>query len=240
METSDSPRGLLYLIPNTLGGDSTTDVLPAPIPGIVQSLRFFLAEDEKSARRLIKRLCPETSLRELSIERLNEHTRPAELDGLLAPLLQGHSVGVISEAGCPAIADPGSIAVSRAHELGITVRPLVGPCSMMLALMGSGLNGQRWRFRGYAPLESQERKDALLRMSQAVEQEDETQILMDTPYRNQRLFGDIVATCSKKLRLCIAQSLTTAEERIETKSIADWCRSGASIAKEPALFLIGK
>jgi 16S rRNA (cytidine1402-2'-O)-methyltransferase len=111
---------------------------------------------------------------------------------------------------------------------------------MMLALMASGLNGQRWRFRGYAPLESQERKDALLRMSQAVEQEDETQIVMDTPYRNQRLFADILATCPKKLRLCVAQSLTTTQERISTKSIADWSRSGGTFAKEPAVFLLGK
>ncbi len=240
MDNLSPLRGVLFLIPNTLGGDSTSDVLPAPIPGIVESLRFFLAEDEKSARRLIKTLCPASLLRELSIERLNEHTRPSELDGLLAPLLQGHSIGVISDAGCPAIADPGSIAVSRAHELGITVRPLVGPCSMMLALMGSGLNGQRWRFRGYAPLESQERKDALLRMSQAAEQEDETQIVMDTPYRNQRLFDDILATCPKKLRLCVAQSLTTAQERIELKSIAGWSQSGATFGKVPSLFLLGK
>jgi 16S rRNA (cytidine1402-2'-O)-methyltransferase len=229
----------LFLIPNTLGETPIDQSLPAYASHVVASLHYFLVEDEKSARKLIKQLAPQLSIRELSIQRLNEHTKPEELSQLTAPLREGHSIGIISEAGCPAIADPGANVVKVAHELGIQVVPLVGPCSMVLALMASGLNGQSWRFQGYLPIENDKRIETIRSLDERVRTLGETQIMMDTPYRNEKLLQDLLAYCKPTTRLCIAQGLTTSAESIRTKSIQEWRAHTPSIEKIPALFLIG-
>jgi 16S rRNA (cytidine1402-2'-O)-methyltransferase len=237
--TAASPICKLFLVPNTLGETPIDHSLPTYASQVVGSLSYFLVEDEKSARKLIKQLAPQLAIRELSIQRLNEHTKPEELIQLTAPLREGHSMGIISEAGCPAIADPGADIVRRAHELGIPVVPLVGPCSMVLALMASGLNGQSWRFQGYLPIENNKRIETIRSLDERARTLGETQIMMDTPYRNEKLLLDLLAHCKPTTRLCIAQGLTTSVESIQTKSVQEWRDNTPSLEKIPALFLIG-
>jgi len=233
-------RPTIYLIPNLLGETALDTSLPIYVTKVVSSLHNFLVEDEKSARKLIKQLVPSAEIRSLNIQRLNEHTKPAELDALIAPLSSGEDIGIISEAGCPAIADPGADAVRRAHQLGAQVVPLVGPCSMTLALMASGLNGQRWRFVGYLPVEGPQRKQEISSLDRTVQNARETQIMMDTPYRTQRLFVELLETCHQDTQLCVAQGLTTTNEYIRTASIAEWRREQIELPKVPTLFLIGR
>lgn len=237
--TPSDRRGELYLIPNLLGETSIDSSLPPVIAAITASISHFVVEEEKSARRFIKLLCPDRVIRELSLQVLNEHTKPHEIEALTEPLLQGHSVGIISEAGCPGIADPGAELVRRTHELGITVHPLVGPCSMTLALMASGFNGQRWRFVGYLPIEGGARRDTIRALEKDLYDHQETQIVMDTPYRNQKLFDELLATCKPETRICIASALTTERESIAVRSVQEWRRAGVTVPKSPAIFLLG-
>jgi 16S rRNA (cytidine1402-2'-O)-methyltransferase len=234
--------GTLYLIPSLLGAAQLSGSIPSDIVGVARSLRYFLVEDEKSARAFLKLLVPEINVRDLHLSRLNEHSKQNEIESLMQPLRDGHDVGVISEAGCPGIADPGAVAVAYAHAVGATVRPLVGPCSMTLALMGSGFNGQRWRFVGYVPVDSEERRATLCAMERDLNRWNETQIMMDTPYRNQKLLHDIITSCSPQTKLCVALGLTTPEERITVHTIATWRRLIDTVAlpKVPALFLLGR
>jgi 16S rRNA (cytidine1402-2'-O)-methyltransferase len=229
----------LYLIPNTLGEVAIDQSLPAYVSKVVSALRHFLVEDEKSARKFIKQLAPHLNIRELSINALNEHTKPHELTALIAPLREGHPIGIISEAGCPAIADPGAEIVRLAHEAGITIQPLVGPCSMVLALMASGLNGQSWRFQGYLPIDDGERRDTIRMLEDRARSLQETQIFMDTPYRNEKLFQDLLQICRGDTRLCIAAALTTNSESVKTCTIAQWRKSLQPTTKVPTLFLLG-
>ena len=238
--TEPKNLGALYLIPNLLGEASIDSSLPTLIAAVVARLSCFIVEDEKSARRLIKQLSPGTDLRALSMQRLNKHTKESELALLTQPLLAGIDIGIISEAGCPAIADPGAEIVRLAHTLGVRVHPLVGPCSMTLALMASGFNGQRWRFAGYLPMEAPQRKETLLGLEQDLYNNGETQIVMDTPYRNQRLLEDILTHCRADTMLCVAAALTTSTELIQVHSVAEWRRRAATIGKTPALFLLGR
>ena len=238
--TEPKNLGALYLIPNLLGEASIDSSLPSLIAAVVARLSCFIVEDEKSARRLIKQLSPGTDLRALSVQRLNKHTKESELALLTQPLLAGIDIGIISEAGCPAIADPGAEIVRLAHTLGVRVHPLVGPCSMTLALMASGFNGQRWRFAGYLPMEAPQRKETLLGLEQDLYNNGETQIVMDTPYRNQRLLEDILTHCRADTMLCVAAALTTSTELIQVQSVAEWRRRAATIGKTPALFLLGR
>lgn len=231
--------GSLFLIPSLLGESPVDASLPAAVAGTVARLSHFLVEDEKSARHFIKKLLPERNLRELSLERLSEHTVADDLPRLMEPLMAGHDVGIISEAGCPAIADPGSNVVRRAHELGIPVMPLVGPCSMVLALMGSGLSGQRWRFVGYLPVADEERRAELRAVEAEALRRGETQIVMETPYRNQRLLQEILAVCRPDTRLCVAAGLTTPEQTIQALPVSKWKGLNVTLPKLPALFLLG-
>lgn len=237
---SSDHRGDLYLIPNLLGETSIDASLPPIIATITASISHFVVEEEKSARRFIKLLCPDRIIRDISFQILNEHTKPHEVEALTTPLLQGHNVGIISEAGCPGIADPGAELVRRAHELGIQVRPLVGPCSMTLALMASGFNGQRWRFVGYLPIEGGARRDTIRALEKDLYDHQETQIVMDTPYRNQKLFEELIATCRPETRICVASALTTEQESITVRSVQEWQRTGFTAAKVPAIFLLGR
>jgi 16S rRNA (cytidine1402-2'-O)-methyltransferase len=238
--SSAASLGSIYLIPSLLGDSPVDAALPAAITTTVSKLKHFLVEDEKSARAFIKVVAPSVTIQGLSLRRLNEHTQPAELEELMAPLYNGEDIGILSEAGCPAIADPGSLAVAHAHRLGARVYPLVGPCSMVLALMASGLNGQSWRFHGYLPVDATQRKAALRALERDVQSRGETQIFMDTPYRNQRMLEDLLEHCAGELLLCIASELTTPREEIRTRSVAQWKELRTTLPKAPALFLLGR
>ena len=237
----DSDHGAtLFLIPNLLGETTVDSSLPPLVSRVVRDLKHFLVEEEKSARKIIKLLAPDIQIRELHLGVLNEHTKAPELDTLMSPLARGLNMGIISEAGCPAVADPGGDAVRRAHELGVKVVPLVGPCSMVLALMASGLNGQCWRFRGYLPIENPAREREIKRLDQEARSSGETQIFMDTPYRSHRLFCEILSVCHPETLLCVAQGVTTPSELIRTSSIEEWRREPLQPAKIPTLFLVGR
>jgi 16S rRNA (cytidine1402-2'-O)-methyltransferase len=238
--TLNEHRGELYLIPNLLGDTSVDVSLPPLLASITKSISHFVVEDEKSARRFIKLLCPDRVIREISFSVLNEHTKAHEIESLMDPLLAGNNLGVISEAGCPGIADPGAELVRRAHELGVTVHPLVGPCSMILALMGSGFNGQRWRFLGYLPIEAGARRDTIRSIERDLYDHHETQIVMDTPYRNQKLFEDLLANCKPETRICVASALTTPQESITVHSVNEWRGKGFTASKSPTVFLLGR
>jgi 16S rRNA (cytidine1402-2'-O)-methyltransferase len=232
--------GSVFMIPNLLGDAPIDSSLPPLIATTVSSIRYFLVEDEKSARAFIKKVAPSVTLQDLTLRKVNEHTKDSEIFDLLAPLRAGSDIGVISEAGCPAIADPGAVIVRQAHALGARVHPMVGPCSMMLALMASGLNGQRWRFHGYLPVDSNERKMALRSLERDARTLGETQIFMETPYRNQRLLEDVLVHCSPELLLCVASDLTTSNEMVRTATLAQWRQLPSSLPKAPALFLLGR
>lgn len=232
--------GAVYLIPNTLGETSLDSSLPPLIAQVVGRITHYVVEDEKSARRFIKQLCPERVIRELTIRSLNEHTKREELEALAAPIKEGIDIGVISEAGCPAIADPGADLVRLAHQLGAPVRPLVGPCSMTLALMASGMNGQRWRFLGYPPIEDQARKDFFKSIEKEIYSSNETQIVMDTPYRTQKLFDELMAILRPETLVCVASALTTDQESIQSLPVRQWRTMSVSLAKAPTLFVMGR
>lgn len=232
-------HGSLYLIPVSLGPAPTSLTTPADVGARARSLDYFVVENAKTARAELKRFEHPRSLRELDIRELPEKPGQPDLDALLAPLLAGTNAGLMSEAGCPAVADPGSRLVARAHLRGVPVRPLVGPSSILLGLMGSGLNGQSFAFHGYLPVE----EPALMRRLRELESDSRahrrTQLFIETPYRNERLFRALLATCQGSTQLCLAKNLTTPDEWIQTRTIAAWRgRELPSLAKQPTMFLI--
>jgi 16S rRNA (cytidine1402-2'-O)-methyltransferase len=231
--------GTLYLIPVTLGDDVIEKALPPAVVEIAQRLDTFVVENEKTARRFLGAVKTLKPVRELSMLTLNEHTTDKELPALLNPLLEGHDVGLMSEAGCPGIADPGAKLAALAHRRGIRVAPLVGPSSILLALMASGLDGQRFSFLGYIPSEKAARVQKLKELELASRKDRETQIFIETPYRNQHLLEDMLATCNPATRLCIASNVSLDSETIISKSIAEW-RSALlpDLHKKPTVFLL--
>lgn len=222
----------LYLIPAALGG-APSDCLPAPALATVRALRDFAVEDAKSARAFLAGLGMPCPLRELSLVAIG-----ADADALLAPLRAGRSLGVISEAGCPGVADPGQALVAAAHAAGFRVVPLIGPCAILLALMASGLEGQRFAFRGYLPRDPRGRAQRIRALEKASREARETQIFIETPYRNDVLLAALLECCAPATRLCIAVDLTLAGEAIATRSIADWRRARTAIGRRPAVFLL--
>ncbi len=230
--------GTLYLIPTPLGEGELDVVLPAGVRATAARLRTFIVEHPKTARAFLKRVGTATPLQALRLIELNEHTPPAALEALLAPLLAGEDVGLVSEAGCPAVADPGADLVRLAHRRGIRVVPLVGPSSILLALMASGFNGQRFAFHGYLPVDRAERRQKLQELEGASRQRDETQIFIETPYRNRQLLESILETCRDETELCIAVALTTPAERVGTRTIAEWRREPWELDRLPAVFLL--
>ncbi len=242
MPTEERTRqaGTLFLIPTLLGEASPDSSLPPLLGRAIGRLTHFLVEDEKNARAFIRVVAPHVNPRELVLERLDEHTPPSDIPRLMKPLQAGIDMGVLSDAGCPAVADPGSLVVRRAHELGIPVRPLVGPCSMLLGLMASGLSGQRWRFVGYLPVDDAERANAIKRLEHEVSRLGETQIVMETPYRNQKLLDDLLRHCTPETRLCVASAVTTPAELIQSHTIEEWRKLGRSLPKTPTVFLLGR
>jgi len=231
--------GTLYLVPVTLGGSNLEYALPANVIHTARQLDTFIVENEKTARQFLGMIKPAKPVREVNLLTLNEHTAEKELPQLLAPLLNGRDVGLISEAGCPGIADPGADLVRLAHRKGIRVVPLIGPSSILLALMASGMNGQRFTFLGYLPSEKNERIQKLREIEKKSQQFQETQIFIETPYRNQHMLQDIVDTCHAETRFCIATNLSLESELIVSKSIAEWKKSTLpDLHRQPTVFLL--
>lgn len=230
----------IYLIPVTLGDSPLERVLPAYNKEIVLSLRHFIVENERTARRFLKKTDPSIEIESLHFSLLNKHTSPEEISGFLAPLQAGHSIGVISEAGCPAIADPGAEIVSIAQQKNYRVIPLVGPSSILLSLMASGFNGQSFTFTGYLPVDRDKRVRALKQMEQRIYAEQQTQIFIETPYRNNKLVDDILQHCKPSTRLCIAANLTCEGEFVRTQETRKWKGKVPDLSKQPCIFLLYK
>ena len=231
--------GALWLLPVALGDTPWENYLPATAREAACRLTHFVAENAKTARAELKRLGHPLPLRELAIEQLPDTLTPADIERLLAPLAAGHDLGLMSEAGCPAVADPGALLVRRAHELGITVKPLIGPSSLLLALMGSGLEGQRFAFHGYLPAREPERGRSIVALEDESARNRQTQIFIETPYRNSALFKALLANCRPKTRLCLATDLSLPGERIATRRMSDWQRSAApDLDRRPTVFLL--
>ena len=226
---------ILYAIPTPLGGSVETS-LPAGALAHIRELKDFVVENAKSARAFLG--AAGVNPREVQITELNQHTAAADVPRLLAPLRQGRRLGLLSEAGCPAIADPGAALVEAAHAEGFRVVPLVGPSAITLALMASGLEGQRFAFCGYLPRDALERARRIKALEQRSRREQETEIFIETPYRNDALLGALLETCAPATRLCVAADLTLATESIRTQAVADWRRSRPTLGKRPAVFLL--
>ena len=216
--------GTLYLLPTPIGGPSPEAVLPAEVLSTTRSIEHFVVEELRTARRYLSAIGHPRPIAELQLAELNEHTPPTEVDGLLRPLLDGHNVGLMSEAGLPAVADPGALLVAAAHRHGIAVMPLVGPSSLMLTLMASGLNGQRFAFAGYLPAKPEERKRAIRQLEQRSRSEQQTQLFIEAPYRNAKLLDDIVRTCAPSTLLTLGCDLTLPNGFVHTLSIAQWSK----------------
>lgn len=229
----------LYLIPTTLGDTPLDRVLPTHNTDIIRSLRHFIVEEVRTARRFIKSVDRSISIDDLTFYPMGKHADPARYSGYLQALRQGQDMGVISEAGCPAVADPGAAIVEIAQREGLHVVPLVGPSSILLAVMASGFNGQSFAFHGYLPIDGADRAKRLKQLEARSHAENQTQLFIETPYRNARLFADICAACSPRTRLCVAAGITTDAEWIRTHTIAQWKQCGLpDMGKTPAIFLI--
>ncbi len=229
--------GDLYLIPNTLGEDNFSFVLPYEVKSVIESLDYFIVENERTARAYIKRLLPDKIQKDIHVEIIDKHTDPLDLPGFLRPIENGKNAGIISEAGVPCIADPGAEIVSIAHRKGLKVIPLVGPSSILLALMASGFNGQQFAFRGYLPFDQQIRKRVFQAMNKDIK-DGITQIFMETPYRNNKLLDELLKIMHPETKLCIACDITLENEYIRTKTIANWVGSLPDLHKRPTIFLI--
>lgn len=231
----------LYLLPVTLGDTPTEKVLPSYNKEVILGIRHFIVEDVRSARRFLKRVDRAIDIDSLSFYPLNKHTSPEAIAGYLKPLEAGEAMGVISEAGCPAVADPGADVVAIAQRKGLRVVPLVGPSSMILAVMASGFNGQSFAFNGYLPIDSGERTRKIKALEQKVYAEHQTQLFIETPYRNAKMFEEILRTCRPQTKLCVAAGITCAEEYIKTRTVQEWKKhSLPDLSKIPAIFLIYK
>ena len=230
----------LYLIPNLLGDTPVEQVLPPYNREIILGIRHFIVEDVRTARRFLKLVDRSIDIDQLSFYMLNKHTNPEEVSSMLKPLEEGSPMGVISEAGCPAVADPGADVVAIAQRKGLQVIPLVGPSSIILAVMGSGFNGQSFAFNGYLPIEPDERIKTLKKLEQRAYTENQTQLFIETPYRNAKMMADILKACRPQTHLCIAAGLTTKDEYIRTRTIKEWGGKLPQLDKIPCIFLIYK
>jgi len=231
-------NGTLYLIPSMLGESTPDRVFPSANKEIITRIRYFIVEEIRTARRFLKKVCPEIEIDSLTFTIYNEHSSTIEAVSFLEPLLNGEDTGIISEAGTPCVADPGSLVVRLAHESGIRVVPLVGPSSILLALMASGFNGQQFVFHGYLPIDKPARTKRLREIEMDIIRKDQTQVFIETPYRNLQLLQAITETCQESTLLCLATSLTTPEESIITLTVKEWKKKKPQINKKPTVFLL--
>ncbi len=229
--------GKLYLIPTPLGDNEPVEVLPQAVLDRACSLRCFVVEELRTARRFLSRYGLRGHIDELDLHVLNEHTTPQEVEVLL-PLFDGQDVGLLSEAGLPAVADPGAALVALCHRHGIRVVPLVGPSSLMLALMASGLNGQSFAFRGYIPAKTEERRSAIKGLEKQSRSLNQSQILIETPYRNDALLADLLRELAPETRLCVAADLTLPTQYIRTDTVAGWRKTPVTVGKRPCVFIL--
>lgn len=232
--------GKLYLIPTDLGDDPVWEVLPASIKKIIDLTNDYIVENEKSARRFIKKIHPEKSQPSLQLRILNKFTLASEKSSFLNACKEGRPMGLLSEAGCPAVADPGSDIVMLAHQNKIQVVPLVGPSSIIMALMGSGMNGQSFAFNGYLPIDKDKRKMELKRLEKLSSDQNQSQMFIETPYRNNKMLEDLCTTLHPQTRVCVACDLTLASEYIKTYHVSDWKHIKVDLHKRPAIFIIHK
>lgn len=241
-EPLNHPKGepILYLIPCTLGDNAPMEVLPLTVRQIIEPLTHFIVENEKEARRFIKRIAPQKKQNELVLYPLNKFTDPMELQHYLDPLENGQSMGLLSDAGCPGVADPGAVMVKRAHSKGLRVKPLVGPSSLLLALMASGMNGQSFAFNGYLPIDKQERLRKIKALEKRSVEYDQTQLFIETPYRNEQFLNDLIKTLSPNTLLCVACDLTLPTEWVKTAAIKHWKNITVELQKRPAIFIFQK
>lgn len=232
-------NGILYLLPVTLGESAYDQVIPIYNNKIVQEIDVFIVENIKTARRFIKRVAPEKQIDDLIFYEINKRTNLDMLPTFLKPIFEGKNIGVISDAGCPGVADPGADVVALAHENNIEVVPLVGPSSLLLSLMASGFNGQSFCFNGYLPKEQKDRVRKLKELERIANAQKQTQLFIETPYRNQHVFDDLLLNCNTSSKLCIAVDITLPSEQILTKTIAEWKNFKIDLTKRPCVFLIG-
>lgn len=232
--------GKLYLIPTTLGDVSPDEVLPQTVKRAIDFINDYVVENEKTARKFIKSINAEKVQANLRLHVLNKFTEVSEYNEMLKPCLDGRNVGLMSEAGCPGVADPGAVIVKLAHEKGIQVVPLVGPSSILLALMGSGMNGQSFAFNGYLPIDKSEKKSALKNLERLSMEKNQAQIFIETPYRNNKLLEDILQSLQSSTRLCVATDITLPTEYIKTLTINDWKKTKVDLHNRPTIFIIQK
>ncbi|TPE45231.1 SAM-dependent methyltransferase [Pontibacter mangrovi] len=232
--------GTLYLIPTVLADNTQDQVISPQVKETVQQMTYFIVENLRTARRYVKSICPELVIEQLKFVQIDKDATAAQVQASLKPLLeQGMDAGVISEAGCPGVADPGAEVVKHAHQKSIKVVPFAGPSAILLSLMASGFNGQQFCFHGYLPIDKRDRLQALRQLEKEMQQRNQTQIFMETPYRNNKLLDDLLATLHPDTKLCIAANITSPEhEFIQTKSISQWRGKLPDIHKQPTVFLI--
>lgn len=234
-------KGKLYLIPTTLGDNNPLDVLPIKVKDIIDQTNHFIVENEKSARRFIKKISPDKNQSELILYPLDKRVGDIDTNGYLDICNKELNIGLLSEAGVPAIADPGAIIVELAHKKNIRVIPLVGPSSILLAMMSSGFNGQNFSFNGYLPIDSKERKFTLKSLEKLSKDKNQSQIFIETPYRNDKMFGDLLQILHPNTKLCIAADITLNDEYIRTLSIKEWKNTAKpQLHKRPTIFIIHK
>jgi len=232
-----SNKGKLYLVPTVIADGTADKVISDYVREILKPIRFFLVEDIRTARRFLSSLNIYPSIEQLYFNSLDKNTTEAELPQLMSPLEEGKPAAIISESGCPGVADPGAIAVRYAHRKGIEVEALVGPSSILLALMSSGLNGQRFSFNGYLPVEANEAAHAIKKFENESKSRMQTQIFIETPYRNNALLGHLLKTLKDDTLLCVAVNLTSELENVKTQTVKEWKAAEVSLPKAPALFL---
>ncbi|WP_372766087.1 SAM-dependent methyltransferase [Lutibacter sp.] len=236
----DNSKGFLYLIPTTLGDNDPMEVLPFLVKEVIEKLDCFIVENEKTARKFIKRITPGKSQPSLTIFSLGKYADPLGVSTYLDICAKGVSVGLLSEAGVPAIADPGAEIVKLAHQKNIRVIPLVGPSSIILAMMASGFNGQNFAFNGYLPIEASQRKETIKGLEKLSKEKNQSQIFIETPYRNEKLFNDLKSSLNPATKLCVACDITLSSEYIKTLEIKDWRNEHPDLQKRPTIFIIHK
>ncbi len=236
----NTTKGLLYLIPTTLGDNDPMEVLPMLVKKVIEDTDTFIVENEKTARRFIKKISPEKSQPSLNIFILNKFTEASDLPSFLNPCLNGTNVGLLSEAGCPGVADPGADIVKLAHQKNIKVVPLVGPSSILMAIMSSGMNGQSFAFNGYLPIDKGERKSEIKRLERLSFEHNQSQIFIETPYRNNKMIEDLANILENNTDICVACDITLSSEFIKTQTANAWKKNKVDLHKRPTIFIIHK